>query len=261
MPPFKNLDPLRLRPIPAQEPARAARKGFRTRIPIRRDNALFGEAMVEAREVGLKGENFYASENNPPYWLAVEGSTGKLLLRQGVAEKLLRVNARAAQAGLELFLFDAWRPRAVQAFFHDVWMPRELQRRDPTLAGAALTQEVERYWSAPSVDENSPAPHATGGAVDLTLRWKDGDGLWMGSLFDDVTALANSDRFENLSSENFSFSDQEARANRRLLHWLMTEEGFAGHPDEWWHFSWGDQMWAALTGAPHAHYGLAITSE
>ena len=37
----------------------------------------------------------------------------------------------------------------------------------------------------------------------------------------------------------------------------MTEEGFAGHPDEWWHFSWGDQMWAALTGAGEAHYGLA----
>ena len=257
MPPFKNLESLRERPIPEQAAARAARKGFRSRIAIRRDNALFGEAMAEARDLGLKGENFYASAKNPPYWLAVEGATEKLLLRQSVAEKLLRVNARCNEAGLELFLFDAWRPRAVQAFFHDVWMPRELQRRDPTLSGAALTEEVERYWSAPSADENSPAPHATGGAVDLTLRWKDGDSLWMGSLFDDVTALANRDRFENLSPDNFSFSDQEARANRRLLHWLMTEEGFAGHPDEWWHFSWGDQMWAALHGAPHAHYGLA----
>jgi D-alanyl-D-alanine dipeptidase len=37
----------------------------------------------------------------------------------------------------------------------------------------------------------------------------------------------------------------------------MTEEGFAGLPDEWWHFSWGDQMWARLTSAPAAHYGLA----
>ena len=73
----------------------------------------------------------------------------------------------------------------------------------------------------------------------------------MGSLFDDVTALAHRDRFESLGSENFSFSDQEARANRRLLHWLMTQEGFAGHPDEWWHFSWGDQLWAALTDAPN----------
>jgi len=41
------------------------------------------------------------------------------------------------------------------------------------------------------------------------------------------------------------------------LHWVMTEEGFAGHPDEWWHFSWGDQLWAKLTGAPAALYGEA----
>ena len=256
---FKSLDALRLRPIGDQAAARIARKDCRTRITIRRDNALFGEKMVEACAFGLKGENFYAQDKNPPYWQKVEGATDKLLLRQSVAEKLRKVNARAAEAGLELFLFDAWRPRAVQVFFHDVWMPRELQRRNPALTGAALTEEVERYWAAPSADETSPAPHATGGAVDLTLRWKGGDALWMGSLFDDLTQLANRDRFESLDAGNFSFSDQEARANRRLLHWLMAEEDFAAHPDEWWHFSWGDQMWAALTGAPHAHYSDAIS--
>ena len=66
-------------------------------------------------------------------------------LRQSVGEKLVRVNARANSAGLELFLFDAWRPRAVQAYFHDVWMPQELTRRDPSLSGARLVEEVERY--------------------------------------------------------------------------------------------------------------------
>ncbi|MEO8895343.1 MAG: M15 family metallopeptidase [Rhizomicrobium sp.] len=254
---FAGLEELRARPIGDLGAARAARKDFRTRIPIRRDNALFGEALVEAREQGLAGANFYAGDRNPPYWHRVDGATDKLLLRRSVADKLRKVNARASAAGLELFLFDAWRPRAVQAYFHDVWMPAELQRRDPSLTGASLAEEVERYWSAPSSDENSPAPHATGAAVDLTLRWKDGEALWMGSLFDDVTQLAGRDRFECLAADNFSFSDQEAQANRRLLHWLMTEEGFAGHPDEWWHFSWGDQMWAALGGTGDAHYGLA----
>lgn len=254
---FAGLMELRDRPIGDQGPARHARKGFRTRIPIARDNALYGEAMVDAGKEGLRGENFYASARNPPYWHRVEGATDKLLVRRSVAAKLRAVNARVGEAGLELFLFDAWRPRAVQAYFHDVWMPRELQRRDPSLVGARLTEEVERYWSAPSESAASPAPHATGGAVDLTLRWKDGEALWMGSLFDDVTRLAARDRFEFLTPENFSFSDREACANRRLLHWLMTEEGFAGHPDEWWHFSWGDQMWAALAGADAAHYGLA----
>jgi len=45
------------------------------------------------------------------------------------------------------------------------------------------------------------------------------------------------------------------------LHWLMAEQGFAGHPDEWRHFSWGDQMWAALRGETSAHYGLAAIPE
>ena len=254
---FGALEELRNRPIGDQAPARTARKGFHSRIAIARDNALYGEPVVEARDAGLAGANFYASDRNPPYWHRVDGATDKLWLRTGVADRLLAVNARAGAAGLELFLFDAWRPRAVQAYFHDVWMPAELKRRDPSLTGDALVEEVERYWAAPSDSAASPAPHATAAAVDLTLRWKGGDALWMGSLFDDVTALANRDRFETLDADNFSFSDQEAQANRRLLHWLMVEEGFAGHPDEWWHFSWGDQMWAALTGAPHAHYGEA----
>lgn len=254
---FGTLEELRHRPIGDQAQARTDRNGFRTRIAIARDNALYGEPVVEARQAGFAGENFYASARNPPYWQRADGATDKLWLRQSVAARLARVNARAGEAGLELFLFDAWRPRAVQAYFHDVWMPAELQRRDPALTGAALVEEVERYWSAPSTSAESPAPHATAAAVDLTLRWQGGEMLWMGSLFDDVTALANRDRFEVLATDNFSFSDQEAQANRRLLHWLMVEEGFAGHPDEWWHFSWGDQLWAALTGAPHAHYGEA----
>jgi D-alanyl-D-alanine dipeptidase len=258
---FGILQSLRDRPIGDQGPMRAARKGFRQRVTIARDNRLFAEEVVEARDAGLAGENFYASDCNPPYWHKVEGATDRLWLRRSVADRLGRVNGRAGEVGLELFLFDAWRPRAVQAYFHDIWMPRELQRRDPSLQGESLTEEVERYWAAPSDSESSPAPHATAGAVDLTLRWKSGEQLWMGSLFDDVTALAHRDRFENLDPRNFSFSDQEARANRRLLHWLMMEEGFAAHPDEWWHFSWGDQMWAALVDAPAAHYGLAVIPE
>jgi zinc D-Ala-D-Ala dipeptidase len=254
---FASLEALRRRPIPDQAAARAAREGFRRRIPILREQALFAEPLCEARKAGLAGDNFYAGSRNPPYWRRIEGATDSLLLRQSVADKLLRVNARAGEAGLELYLFDAWRPRAVQAYFHDVWMPAELKRRGSPLEGAVLTAEVERYWAAPSDEAASPAPHATGGAVDLTLRWRGGEALWMGSLFDDVTALAHRDRFESLLADSFSFSDEEAQANRRLLHWLMTEEGFAGHPDEWWHFSWGDQMWAALTGAPAAHYGMA----
>jgi D-alanyl-D-alanine dipeptidase len=169
---------------------------------------------------------------------------------------LAGVNERLRTGGLQLFLLDAWRPRAVQEFFHDIWAPREISRRRPDLTGESLVAEVERYWAAPSPSDTCPAPHATGGAVDLTIVWSDGQPLWMGSLFDDVTTVAHTDRFERIAAADFSFSDAEACANRRLLYWVMTEAGFANHPDEWWHYSYGDQIWAALTGQKAALYGL-----
>ena len=75
MSPFGELQKLRDRPIGDQVSARERRKGFRSRVPIIRDNQLFGEEVVEARAAGLKGENFYAGDRNPPYWQKVDGAT------------------------------------------------------------------------------------------------------------------------------------------------------------------------------------------
>jgi zinc D-Ala-D-Ala dipeptidase len=253
---FGALDELRNRPIEDQAPARRRKTGFRA-CAIERSNTYYLEELVDLRDLGIAGENYYHTPRNPPYWRRIVGAVPDLLVRQSVGERLVRVNTILALAELELFVFDAWRPKAVQTYFHDVWMPQELKRRKPELQGAALDAEVERYWAAPSRDGNSPAPHATGAALDLTIRWLGSDQLWMGSIFDDVTERAHRDHFEAIKSSSLSFSDDEARANRRLLHWVMAEAGFAGHPDEWWHFSWGDQLWAALSDAQAAHYGLA----
>ena len=35
----------------------------------------------------------------------------------------------------------------------------------------------------------------------------------------------------------------------------METAGFAQHPNEWWHFSLGDQLWAWRTGGQTARYG------
>ncbi len=250
---FGAWQEFREKPIPDQAAVFAALKGYR-RLPIARSNDP--EPLVDLRAHGIAGENFYHATRNPPYWQRVEGSIPGLFAREGVARELAAINARLGMEDLELFVFDAFRPRAVQAYFHDVWMPRELRKRNPALAGEALTRAVERYWAAPTTYAASPAPHETGAAIDLTIRWRGGEPLWMGSLFDDASTLSHRDRFETAQAE-FAFSDEEARANRRLLHWVMTDAGFAAHPGEWWHFSLGDQFWAALTAAGEARYGLA----
>src|SRR5579863_7270473 len=96
---FGALESLRQRPIGDLAPARAAREGFRSRVPIARENALFDEAMGEAREDGLAGEDIYCCPRNPLFLRKKAGATERLLLRRSVAEKLARANARAGAAG------------------------------------------------------------------------------------------------------------------------------------------------------------------
>lgn len=249
---FGDLQKLRERPI---APATLGPKQSRHQIPIALDGAANAEPLVPAQEHGLRGENFYATPRNPPYYLAVPGAIEALLMRRGVAERLAQVNAALSAAQLELHLFDAWRPQAVQRFFHDEWVPRELRKHRPDLSEDEIAVETGQYWAAATKDASAPSPHSTGGAVDLSIRWVGGDFLWMGSLFDDASAISHAASFEGAADGSaFSFSSDEARANRRLLHWLMVAEGFAANPNEWWHFSYGDQMWAQLTGAPNALY-------
>ncbi len=252
---FGSLNQQRLTPIPTLDSSRTMKQGYRD-WPIDQTAPLYSEKLTPAGDFGLVGRNYYAHDRNPPYWRAAEGAVDALLVRESVGHLLAGVNARLAEAGLKLFLYDAWRPRAVQAFFHDVWMPDQIRARNPDASPEEIITETQRYWAAPTDDPGRPAPHATGGAVDLTIVWDDGEPLWMGSLFDDATALAATDRFER-DHDEMSFSHDEARANRRLLYWLMIEAGFSNHPDEWWHYSYGDQMWAILMGKPAGLYGLA----
>lgn len=252
---FAKVNDLRRKPILDVDAMRVGRRGAR-QWPIAQDGAAAQEPLVDARDFGLSALNYYALERNPPYWGRVPGAIDTVLLRRGVAERLATIDLHLKSQGFALHLHDGWRPIEVQSYFHDIWLPARLRERRPELSGDALREEVERYWAAPTVDASSPAPHATGGAVDLTITFADGEPLWMGSLFDDASPLAHLDRFER-GGDGESFSDEEAQANRRIVYWTMTAAGFVGHPDEWWHYSYGDQTWAKLTGAPAALYGLA----
>jgi len=249
-----DITQLKSRSVPSSADAQARKRGYRQEVSIGGDRAVASESCVEATTIGLSGINHYNTAFNPPYHERIPGSIAGLLVRRSVGEKLVAVNARLEAAGLELYLFDAWRPQDVQRHFHDVWFPKWLKQRAPHLDGHELVEEVEKYWAAPSAGDASPSPHATGGAVDLTLRFMStGQPLFMGGLFDDVTEDAWTDAFERKPA--VSMSDEEARANRRLLYWVMAEAGFANNPTEWWHYSWGDQMWARLLGEPAALYG------
>jgi D-alanyl-D-alanine dipeptidase len=53
--------------------------------------------------------------------------------------------------------------------------------------------------------------------------------------------------------EYYINSHQEYHCHRQLLNDVMLKAGFQRNPREWWHFSFGDQMWAWLYNQSHAN--------
>ena len=48
------------------------------------------------------------------------------------------------------------------------------------------------------------------------------------------------------------------RRNMKVLYDAMTKAGFANYPLEWWHYSYGDRMWAAYSGKEECFYGPVV---
>lgn len=251
---FGELEEYRLKPIPLQGGALEARQGYR-QWPIDRNHGCYHEGWANAVEHSIAGVNFYNRTDNPPYYRSIPGSIPQLYLRVGVIERLARMNERLGPLGLEVFVHDGWRPQVVQTYFHDVWFPDHLRTQHPDWSEARVQEEVSAYWargfaSEEEIDPNSPSPHSTGGAVDIGIRRKHSRQLlWMGTIFDDTSEKANLDYFEQTVHAGSSFSDVEALKNRRLLYWLANDMDFCVNPTEYWHISYGDQMWAKLITA------------
>lgn len=130
-----------------------------------------------------------------------------------------------------------------------------IQHHQPGLSEAELLERTREFVSVPSRDPLEPSPHLTGGAVDVTLCDADGLPLDMGTLFDEAIPASHSDYFERL--ETLTPQQVNARDHRRLLYHTMQQQGFTNLPSEWWHFDYGDQLWAYYGSHQQAHYGPA----
>ena len=154
------------------------------------------------------------------------GSKSPFYLRCGVVERLHVAQGKldALKAGYKLKIFDAYRPIEVQIYM----IKYDTLRYSKEIA--------DKFWSPISDDVAlNPPPHSTGGALDLSIVDDKGVELDMGTTIDEFVEATQSD-FKNLSST--------CRANRALLFELMSFAGFTQLPTEWWHFSYGDQIWA-----------------
>jgi D-alanyl-D-alanine dipeptidase len=216
--------------------------------PVDLKTAKSNEKLVAVESFKIAGESFYARTDklNAPYYQSFASAPKKILLRLTAAKKLQEVNFKLAPLGLELFLFDGFRPVSCQK---DLWQ-YFLKRAKLALPHSSEAEKIayaSRYCSNPSRYKSSDSTtwptHCTGGAVDLTLRRKTtGELLYMGSIFDDDSEVSHTDYFE-ITKSKLTSSDIEARGNRRLLYWAMKSSGFENYHYEWWHYDYGNQMW------------------
>jgi len=91
--------------------------------------------------------------------------------------------------------------------------------------------------------------HQTGGAIDCTLCSLVGQPLDMGT---------NYLEFNNKTRTHYENLTNIQKRNRSLLCTIMQRVGFINYPNEWWHFSYGDKMWAAYKNKSTAIYGYGI---
>lgn len=220
-----------------------------------------GENLVQLSSFGIAGINYYHSVPNPPYYESIPGSISELWLRSSVAEKLAWANRLLRPYGREVYVLDAYRPLEVQQYIYHSWLPRYFRAKYPELPEADIQHTVASYWAEPPADWDSVTalktpPHLTGAAVDLTIRYIDTQ-QWceMGGVFDDVSQLSDVDYYERQNNVMRAMTFDLALQNRRILFHAMTHAGFAYHPNEWWHYSHGDQVWAHQTKADKAIYG------
>ena len=165
--------------------------------------------------------------------------------RTQVIEKLVVVSRELEALGLRLRIFELYRPAEKQAGRRKdcrAWIVSEHPEYSDQQVESTLNKMIAGIGGG----------HQSGGAVDLTLCDQEGHPLDMGTVYmehNDSTATDS----KHVTSEQ--------RRNRDILLNAMKQAGFVNYPAEWWHFAYGDRMWAAYKHKRHAIYGNVTLSE
>lgn len=196
------------------------------------------------------------------------GTLSPYYLRQGAIARLwdAQLWLQKVAPGWQIQIFDAYRPLEVQQFMVDYTFNQLLTKEGLMLENLCenkqlhLWGQVYQFWAPPCLDWETPPPHSTGAAVDVTLVDDLGRVANMGGEIDEISPKSYPDYFATAQS----LPECQYHQNRELLKQVMSKAGFRQHPNEWWHFCYGDQMWAwlELNDNPHqeaiACYGRVL---
>lgn len=163
-------------------------------------------------------------------------------LRESLLLKLNTVSETLEEKGYRLKIYDAYRSYDDQK---KSWEKRlkETRNEHPD----ADIKELERLTSLKvAKPTKGHGGHQTGGAIDVTLIDKDGNELDMGTKYAEHNSKTRTDSKE---------ITQKQMENRKILYNALIDADFVNFPAEWWHYCYGDNMWAAYKNKKKCMYG------
>lgn len=142
---------------------------------------------------------------------------------------LQKANEEAKKLGYAFKVYDAYRPQtAVDHFVRWAKDINDTRMKEIFYPETKKEELFEKGFIA------SKSGHTRGSSMDLTLfNLKTGKEVDMGGVFDNFGDVSHSSYTEGLTEEQIN--------NRKLLHKIMTENGFKGINSEWWHFNLIDE--------------------
>ena len=172
--------------------------------------------------------------------------TPSFFVRESIKEKIIKIS-NSLPHGINLVLIEGYRSTASQKYEWDR-VYNDLKDSFPNLSDDEINKKVGLLVAKPLPLAN----HHCGGAIDVTLCSNDG------TLFDMGTGYIS--EIKNMEEKQYipMFADrltQEQQSNRTLLREAMEKEGFVWYPGEWWHYCYGDRMWAVYTNKKESFYG------
>ncbi|MEK7150080.1 MAG: M15 family metallopeptidase [Patescibacteria group bacterium] len=162
-----------------------------------------------------------------------------VLVRKTVLNKLIVASSNLPD-DFKLKILYGYRSLQVQRKFWEE-VCANVRQKNPNFTEREVEAEARRYSAMP----DGKGPHQTGGAVDVLITDANGNSLDFGTGYRG---------YGNAIPMHSKFITPEQKRNRKLLKNIMRSVGFVYYPGEWWHYSFGDQTWAAYIGNKFALY-------
>ena len=169
--------------------------------------------------------------------------TNVKIIRKYIYEMLLKAKKHLPD-GYNFVVYEAYRPLASQvALWNEIVKKESCKNPELPIDSEKFISLCDKFVANPY---RQGSGHQSGAAIDVSLIDNTGNEYDMGG---SVRGFENTAEFDCVDIS------EEAKKNRMILYNALYEVGFVNYPSEWWHYSFGDRLWAKLTGSKIAIFG------